>query len=267
MSVPKENIIILIIVITITLFLVSGFIVSYVLFYFRKQKRNELEKNEITQKFQETLLLSQLEIKENTLKNISEEIHDNIGQSLSLAKLTLNMIDPGQSAETSAKIKDTKELISQAILDLRDLSRSFHTDHITSHGLVASLNRELEIIQKSGKYSVSIHSEGVEGKLQTQHSLIIFRIIQEILQNIIKHADANKIDVFIINGTQSLKVIIRDDGKGFNPKSHYEGEPTFGLGIRNMNSRAALIGGSVLIESEPGIGTTVTVEVPVSSTL
>lgn len=264
MSVPKENIIILIIVITITLFLVGAFIVSYVLFYFNKQRRNEFEKKTLTQKFQETLLLTQLEIKEQTLKNISEEIHDNIGQALSLAKLNLNMIDPNVEEDRDTKIQSAKMLVGKAIQDLRDISRSFNTDNINALGLDAALEQEFELMRKTGRYTISVSMKGKAQRLPGQHSLIIFRIIQEVLQNIMKHAEAQKIDAVLSYESDCLKVKIKDDGKGFNLVDQSEGEPTFGLGIRNMNSRASLIGGSVQIESKQGQGTVVTIDVPIA---
>lgn len=246
------------------MFLVGAFIVSYVLFYFNKQKRNEFEKRELTQKFQETILLTQLEIREQTLKNISEEIHDNIGQALSLAKLNLNMIDPSMEEDRETKIQNTKLLVGKAIQDLRDLSRSFNTDNINALGLAGALDQEFDLMRKTGKYSISVLQEGTTRRIPAQHTLITFRIVQEVLQNIIKHAEAQKIDAVLSYEANYLRVKIQDDGRGFTQEGHSEGEPTLGLGIRNMNSRAALIGGSVVIDSIPGKGTTVILMIPIS---
>jgi signal transduction histidine kinase len=96
--------------------------------------------------FQQTLLQSQLEIQEQTLKNISQEIHDNIGQALTLVKLNLNTMDFDLNEQSNQKIITSKELISKAINDLRDLSRSLNTDIIADLGLQNAIEQELILV-------------------------------------------------------------------------------------------------------------------------
>ena len=116
------------------------------------QKQNDMLLNEqkIKSDFQQTLLQTQLEIQEQTLKTISEEIHDNIGQALSLAKLKLNTVDFTKQEQLIEKITDSKNLVSKAIQDLRDLSRSLNTDNIAAMGLIRAIEYELELFRKSG---------------------------------------------------------------------------------------------------------------------
>src|SRR5687767_7853237 len=179
------------IIITSLVFLLLGFfLVSFVVFHNRKQKKNKKEKHQLEQE----LLRTQLEIQEQTLQTISQEIHDNIGQALSLVKLNLNTIDIGNESELLGKISDSLTLVSKAIQDLRDISKSLNTDNIVSIGLIRAIEYELEMIRKAG-FLIKKEVRGTIRKMDPQKELILFRIIQETLNNIIKHADAKSITI------------------------------------------------------------------------
>ena len=208
--------------------------------------------------FQQTLLQTQLEIQEQTLKNISQEIHDNIGQALSLAKLNLNTMPTTNDEVLQQKILNSKELISKAIVDLRDLSRSLDTDYVQEMGLQRAIEYELEMIRKTGTVETSMIVEGSLFRLEKQKELILFRSVQETFNNILKHASAKSINVNINYDAADFTLIIKDDGKGVNLQPLSEGETNnFGLGIRNMHSRAKLIGADFNMNSKIGEGTEV----------
>ena len=207
--------------------------------------------------FSLTLLQTQLEIQEQTLKNISQEIHDNIGQALSLAKLNLNTMPSTNDEVLQQKIQNSKELVSKAIVDLRDLSRSLDTDYVQEMGLQRAIEYELEMIKKTGTVETSMIIEGAMFRLEKQKELILFRIVQETFNNILKHAGAKTINVYINYGT-AFTLVIKDDGKGVNLDPLNEGKnKNFGLGIRNMHSRAKLIGAEFNMKSVIGKGTEV----------
>lgn len=238
------------------------FIIIFVVLY-RQRQALLIKKNEqIQYEFQQTLLQSQLEMQEQTLQKISEEIHDNIGQALSLAKLHLNTIESPLPPEADTKMNGARQLVSKAIQDLRDISRSFNTDNIQALGLVAAIEQELDLIRRTGKYTLSFVQEGNLFRLPPQQELIIFRVVQECFQNIIKHADARQIDVLILFKAGQMEITVRDDGKGFALHPTEELGPGNGLGIRNMNARVKLIGGQVDIDSQPGSGTTIRILIP-----
>ena len=114
--------------------------------YKQKQIKHIREKEKIQSQFQQTLLQSQLEIQEQTLHNISQEIHDNIGQVLSLTKLNIQTIDIYQPEKALIKINDSRELLTNAIRDLRNLARSMNTAYISEMGLLRSIGYEVEMI-------------------------------------------------------------------------------------------------------------------------
>src|SRR5215217_4883298 len=116
----------------------------------RRKFHHQQELQMIQTRFEQEILLAQLEIQEQTLKNISEEIHDNIGQTLSLVKLNLNTINIAQENGALQKIDNSRDLVTKAITDLRSLSKSLHSDSILSAGLISAIEYELGLIEKVG---------------------------------------------------------------------------------------------------------------------
>jgi len=223
----------------------------------RRQKMKE-EKAQLSIKFQQEMLRTQLEIQEQTLKNISQEIHDNIGQTLSLAKLNLNTIDL-QKQNADEKIFNSKELIGKAIQDLRSLSKSLNTDSILSAGLVKGIETEVSIIEHTESYNTEFNVYGDAIRIDPKKELILFRIAQEAINNIIKHSNATGILVNLHFTNEHLTIEVCDNGTGFD-LNHGENE---GLGLRNMKSRAELIGGTFSIQSSYS-GTTIIVTLPIA---
>ncbi len=213
--------------------------------------------------FEKELLNSQLEIQEQTLKNISQEIHDNIGQALTLAKLNLNMMSLENPVQLVQKIGNSKELVSKAINDLRDLSRSLNTDYVEEMGLLRSVEYELEMISKSGTLQTQLQITGQVYRFDRQKELITFRIVQEVLNNIVKHARADSIEVRANYTGDKMELIITDDGEGVDLSPLNRNDHSgFGLGIRNMHNRASLIGADFKIMSTIGKGTSVHLILP-----
>lgn len=210
--------------------------------------------------FEQELLQTQIEIQEQTLKTISQEIHDNVGQVLSLAKLNLNTFE----ANPEGKLKNTKELVSKAINDLRDLSRSLHGDKIAEIGLQEALTNELRVLQNTGQFETQLKVTGETYKLEPQKEMVLYRIVQEALHNSVKHAKAARLQVFVNYQPALFILTITDDGRGFD-LSGLQFSKT-GIGLKSMNNRAALIGGKFSIDSAAGKGTSISIEIPVIKT-
>jgi len=246
-------------------FLLLGiFIIMLSVLYSKKQMRFKNEKLKMEAQFEQALLQTQLEIQEQTLKNISQEIHDNVGQVLSLAKLNLGTFENAESASNQIKINDTKQLVSKAINDLRDLSRSLHGDKIAELGLQEGIANELKILQNTGEYKTAFNISGSSYKLDAQKEMVLFRIVQEAIHNAIKHSKAKNISVTIAYTPGLFTLSIADDGIGFN-KEALESTQT-GIGLKSMQNRAALIGGLFLLESGNGNGTIIAIELKTITT-
>jgi two-component system NarL family sensor kinase len=192
--------------------LIALFFIVLIIRYRSRQILNRHNIEAIKSNYQQELLRTQLEIQEQTLRTISQEIHDNIGQVLSLAKLNLNTMEIDKKEELQEKIVDSKKLVSKAIQDLRDLSKSMNTDNIEAIGLVKAIEYELEMIHKTG-FKTELNVEGTVIRVEPQKELILFRIIQEVLNNIIKHAEAGSILSVIQFASHQIRISIKDDGK------------------------------------------------------
>jgi len=259
----NQDIVVIIIAGTALILIFASLIVMFVIAYRKKQQTHKFEKQQLQLQYQQELLRTQLEIQEQTLKNISQEIHDNVGQVLSLAKLNLNTMDIAKTEQLQGKIDNTLSQVSKAINDLRDLSKSFNTDNITAIGLVRAIESELEMIKKTDFLKTEFNSTGDKRKMEPQKELILFRIVQEALHNIIKHAGAKTVKVSAVYTDKDLELQIADDGKGFDLSPiNQEGETGFGLGLRNMQNRAKLIGADLSMNSISGEGTLVKIILP-----
>lgn len=267
MSSPSSEIYLFIASGTILLTGLISFIIYFVVIYRKKQLLHDKEKQILQSTFNQAILQAQLEIQEQTLKNISQEIHDNIGQALTLAKLNLNTMLPQANDQLQEKIINSKELVSKAIGDLRDLSKSLDTDYVKEMGLQRAIEYELEMMQKTGIIKTNLVVEGSVLRLSKQNELILFRIIQETFHNIIKHAQAQVLHVNVWYTPGHLQILIADNGKGMDlTPLNAESNSSFGLGIRNMHSRAKLIGAEFSMSSTLGKGTEVKITLPLENT-
>lgn len=256
----KQEVYILILIVSLVVITAIGFIILFLFYFIKKKKQVLFEKLMAEKEFQQTLLQTQLEIQEQTLKNISQEVHDNIGQVLTLAKLNLNTLDFANMNNLQQKVEDSKQLVSKAINDLRDLSKSLNTDNVTTWGLIKSIEYQLELIRKNG-YETKLVIEGEITKLEPQKELIIFRIVQETLNNIMKHAEATKISVQAIYFMDTFELMILDNGKGFDI-FQVESDASRGLGIKNMHNRAKLVNAAFQLSSTIGSGTILQLTIP-----
>jgi len=218
----------------------------------RRRTIHEKEMYDLKAQYERTLFQSQLEIQEQTFRNISQEIHDNIGQVLSLAKLNLNTIP---QIESSDKIALTEELLGKAINDLRDLSKSLHPEKIVDIGLINAIRNELVVMQKASKLSAELITNDEELKLSNEKCIIVFRMMQEILHNILKHAKAKNVKVKMHVNDNNITIEIIDDGKGFDMANLKSTET--GIGLKSIQQRCALINASFNIDSTPGAGTSI----------
>jgi two-component system, NarL family, sensor kinase len=235
-------------------------IIILILVYQKRQLHYLDEKRQMKISFENEMLKSQLEIQEQTLKIIGEEIHDNIGQVLSLVKLNLNTFNNLPEA-TQQKADTTKELVSKVINDLRQLSRSLHGDKVAEIGLKEAIEGQLKIIMNSGQFATELTVTGTQNPLQAQQEMVLYRMVQELLNNAVKHSKATQLKATLVYAPAAFTLTISDNGIGFDA-STLEASKT-GIGLTNIYNRAALIGATVTVDSSPGNGTSVGIVLPV----
>lgn len=246
----KEEVLLIIYFIAIIFFLVVFVVVFFIAFQ-RRKNRFLIERLEAHQRFKEELANSQLEIQEQTFKNIAWELHDNVGQLLSVANLQLNMLMNAPSEKIQEQIKETKEVIVTTVEEVRSLSKTLNTDVILNNGLVKSVELELERFNRLNFLQTELKIEGHGQTLKSEDEIFIFRILQEFFSNVIKHAKANKLFVHLCYKHDNLEITISDDGDGFDTE-----QKRFSSGLQNMKSRAELIGVQFELNSKIGEGTT-----------
>ncbi len=260
----NQEILFLVVIGGLLALLLVGFIVTILFLYQRKQYRQEQELARVKEEYDQEVLKSQLEIQETTLKSIAQELHDNIGQVLSVVKLSLAVLPLEKEHQAYAPLQHIREVLNKAVYDLADLTKSLHTDRIAQIGLVESIRFDLETLRKTGLMKVNLELQGEEYRLGEQREIFIFRIFQELVNNILKHAKATEIAILLDYLSDDVFVFsVRDNGVGFDMQEKKDSvSPLNGVGLKSMRNRAKLIGATMLFTSEPGKGTFVHMELP-----
>ena len=231
-------------------------LVIFALFIHQKRKYRFLqEKGAMQNNFDQELLRSHLEIQSQAFESISRELHDNVGTLISIAMVhiqSLNLtIEKDQHTASEAG-----SLLDEALDMLRDISRSIHPENISRLGWQNAFVLELERIRKINLFTVHYSTEGDPISIELGKQVIIFRILQESLNNIIKHSNGNHIAIHIRFNHDDVIIRIEDDGKGLGKDlTELKGR---GSGLRNMIARAAMLPAVFKIENGPSQGTVVT---------
>ena len=230
--------------------LMSTFIVSMVVLHRQRQVQNRQKLDQIKAEHEKTLLNVENEIQQETLTHVGRELHDNIGQLLSLAKISLHSAKPEKQAEG-------KEYINDIIKEVRMLSKKLNLDWVESTVLDDFIQQQLQKIESTGFCKTSLDSDQSFSILTKNQKLVLVRVIQECLNNAIKHAQPDTLEIQISNDQTSRKIEIRDDGRGFDTN-----QQSTGSGMFNLSKRMETIGGKFYLTSEVGKGTHITLELP-----
>ncbi len=232
--------IVVIIVIMIFLFLI-----------FQKRKNYLLmQQQEAQKKFETAIAETQIEIREETLRNISWELHDNIGQLLTLAKIQVNI-----AQDDPSKLQEVTDTITKSLTELRALSKLINPDAIKSLNLTEAITLEIERFNRMQFIKATIKSNNEIEILDDKVEIIIFRILQEFFTNTIKHSKASNLNVDVHYDKDKIVIHAIDDGVGFNTKNSNTQQ---GIGLSNIQNRGKLIDAEVKLESEEGKGTALT---------
>ncbi len=254
-----HDVAIVIIVGTIILILLSYFIIVFFFAYKKKYIEHTEELSKIKFEFSQTLLQSQIEIQEQTFQHISRELHDNLGQVASLIKINLTTLKLDHKEKALEKIEDTKELTRQLIGDIKSLSMSLSSDRVAQTGLVKALETEAERLNKTGLFSVIFEHTGGMPAIENDAAIILYRMAQEVLNNMVKHSEATHININLTLTESLFTLAFNDDGKGFDMEQMQQK----GSGLNNLQKRASLINARLQVTSSPGNGSLTTIELPV----
>lgn len=237
------------------------FIIIILYFVQKKQKKFEQELATVKATYEKELYKAQLEIQEQISQEIAREIHDNVGQILSLAKLGLSTLDLDRRDETTESITEISDILEKALGDLRHMSRTMNAEIIKKGGLKKSIEMQVGFLQRGGKFNIHFNVVGDFISLDETKEIILFRILQEAVNNIIRHSGAKDINITLSYSHDFLKLQIDDNGKGFSLQDQISGSASLN-GIYNMQHRAKLIEAEFEIDSTIGNGTKITITTP-----
>lgn len=259
LNIPEESLFFFTVLSSALLLLFTSFFVAFIQLYRRRQMMAENQRKERERVFSEELIRSQLEIREGLMRQMSDELHDNIGQSLVVAKMQLNSM---QKEADNEQITAANELIGRALQDLRNMSKTLNGEYILREGIVEALKKECNYIDSTRQIECTLEGFLDLNSLPADHAIILFRCVQEMLSNAIKHAEATKIQIHLEESDNCHCISVHDNGKGLPPNL----EVTRGLGISNLHKRVELMGGALKIKSSSTLGTHISVILPIHST-
>jgi signal transduction histidine kinase len=198
---------------------------------------------------------------EQERKAISRELHDEVGQSLSALLVGISNIRAavrsGAQPELDDQLSTIRQLAEESVRVVRNMSLLLRPSMLDDLGLVAALQWQAREVARNHGLAVDLETRDVPDQLPEQHSICIYRVVQEALHNAARHSGAHHVDIHLHGNGGALTLSIRDDGKGFRR------EQERGLGLLGMQERVTHLGGSFQVRSEPGRGTEVAVVLPV----
>ncbi len=204
--------------------------------------------------------LVQLESQQETMKNIGVEIHDNVGQKLTLASLyTQQLAFENTAPQITGKITNVGSIINESLAELRQLSKSLTSDRITGNSIQILLRQEREKLKGIVNCEVFYNEADSANELNYQVKTILLRIVQEFIQNSIKHSKCNNIIIRLAVTPLKINLNLSDDGIGFQV-GKLSGN---GIGLRNIKDRVKLLVGEFKLTSAPSTGTELNIIIPV----
>lgn len=265
----KESFNKIVIIVSVLLFLV---IVLVFMTYREKMRRNLVEsKHQRNLEQQKTLEILKnqeieminaiMEVQEKERSRIAEEIHDHLGNNLATIKLFFDTLHPKMSALDQIhqnQYDKAVSLLEKTCSDVRKIATDIASNILTKFGLVAAVKEMVNLIADAGDIDIKVMSYGLDRRLENSIELALFRVIQELMTNILKHSKATTASIQITKHEHSLNIIVEDNGQGFQTN-----QVEAGMGLKNINSRLEKIKGVIVVDSGKGAGTTVTIDLEI----
>ncbi|MEO1031746.1 MAG: sensor histidine kinase [Bacteroidota bacterium] len=231
----------------------------------RKQKLAEQEKALESQKLATVLKEQELVTidamiagQEKERQRIANDLHDDLGGLMATVKLHFNALKDKESPELYEK---TNTLIEEAYQKVRSVAHAKNSGVIAKQGLLKAIKHMADKVSASNQLNIEVLDHGLDQRLENSLELTLFRIIQELITNVVKHAEASEATIHLTNHEDSINIMVEDNGKGFNPSQITKTKK--GMGISSIDKRAEHLDGQLTIESERNKGTTVIIDIPI----
>ncbi len=209
-----------------------------------------------------------VDVQESQYKYLAQEIHDQVGQNMTAININLNLVRTqlaeAGSPQVISVLDDSITLLADTVNRMRNLMAEFRPPMLDHYGLVAALFWHAERLEQRTKVKMAVVDRGLGNtRLPLPVEIALFRIAQEALNNVVKHANASQVEIEIVDRGDSLNLMVKDNGVGFHVLMEEDARPHWGLAI--MRERAQSLGGQLEVTSQPNVGTRVVVSVPKGS--
>lgn len=238
--------------VTLYLSLLLGIIIVYVFMSIIRYHRRYVQ-------LQRKKILAEITIRENERKRIAGDLYDSLGPLLSAVKLNISSVDIESSADRVV-LEKTGGYLDEIIGSLRRISHDLLPNTLERRGLLEAIRELTNQVRTRQPVNIQLYVAS-EIRVPKEKEIHIFRMIQEIVQNTIKHADANNLQIALSEEEDHLLCLIKDDGRGFDKDKVLSGSA--GLGLHSLESRCEILNGILTLESMPGAGTTYFIKIPV----
>ena len=229
--------------------------------YNRRQLQNKLQLREAMMKQQDLASRAVIEAEENERKRIAADLHDGVGQMMSAAKMNLSVFENElafKNAQQKNSFDNVIQLIDESCREIRSVSHQMMPNALLKSGLASALKEFIDKID-TRIINVSLHTEGLHERLDPNVETVLYRVIQECVNNVLKHANASEMDIAVIKDMDAIAATIEDNGRGFDSSNKQRFE---GIGLKNIISRINYLKGTIDFDSSPGKGTLVAIHVP-----
>lgn len=232
-------------------------------YYRRYRLKQEKKLQEEVMKQQDMATKAVIVAEENERKRIAADLHDGVGQMMSAAKMNLSAFETelafsGDDQKTS--FDKIIGMVDECCKEIRSVSHQMMPNALLKSGLASAVKEFIDKID-ARVLKVNLHTEGLNERLDGNVETVLYRVIQECVNNVIKHSGANTLDIALIKDTDGISATIEDNGKGFNVPNKEKFE---GIGLKNIQSRIHFLKGTVDFDSSPGNGTLVAIHVPLT---
>lgn len=221
--------------------------------YYRNKQRQQLKLKEEIIKQQDIAAKAILEAEDNERRRIAGDLHDSVGQILSAVKINLSSLQSTVQQESSARYETIMNMVDGACKEVRAISHNMMPNSLLRSGLVAAIKEFINQID-SEVLKVRLDTTGLNQRLDHNTEMVLYRVIQECVNNVIKHAQAKTLEIQIIKDQEGISVTIEDDGIGFDLSQQKDG-----IGLANLKTRIDFLKGQLDIQSSPGKGTLIAI--------